>query len=65
MLRYVKHHLDTIADVDIYPIISLLIFFIFFTMIIVKAYTKKKEEINEISALPLDDELTTTNNNLS
>ncbi|GLB48903.1 hypothetical protein Y10_12710 [Neptunitalea sp. Y10] len=65
MLKFIKHHLDTIADIEIYPIISLLIFFLFFTMIIVRAFTKKKDYIKEISALPLEDELTTTNNNLS
>ena len=27
MLKYIKHHLDTISGVEIYPIISLLLFF--------------------------------------
>ncbi len=60
MLKFIKHHLDTISDVDIYPIISLLIFFTFFTMITVRAFTRKKEYIKEISALPLEDD---SNNN--
>ncbi|SFU33367.1 hypothetical protein SAMN05216480_101807 [Pustulibacterium marinum] len=56
MLKFIKHHLDTISDVDIYPIISLLIFFSFFTMITVRAFTRKKEYINKISALPLEED---------
>ena len=38
MLKFVKHNLETISGVEIYPIISLTIFFtafIFFLMIIV------------------------------
>lgn len=64
MLKFIKHHMDTISDIEIYPVISLLIFFLFFTMVIVKVIRQKKEFINEISALPLhDDEYTTTTNN--
>ncbi|HAB26526.1 MAG TPA: CcoQ/FixQ family Cbb3-type cytochrome c oxidase assembly chaperone, partial [Xanthomarina gelatinilytica] len=33
MLKYVKNHMETIAGVEIFPIISLLIFFIFFVVL--------------------------------
>lgn len=57
MLKFVKHHLDTITGVEIYPIISLLIFFTFFTLVIIRVIRQKKEYIQEISALPLNDDI--------
>lgn len=47
-----------IEGIEIYPIISLLIFFIFFAMLFVWVFTAKKQHIDEMSNLPFD----TTNN---
>lgn len=55
MLKFVKHNLDTIDGVAIYPIISLGIFFTAFVLYTVWAFTYSKEKIKEISALPLND----------
>jgi cytochrome c oxidase cbb3-type subunit IV len=55
MLKFVKHNLESIAGVEIYPILSLLIFFIFFVVLYTWTYTYKKEKINEMSRLPLGD----------
>ncbi|KOS05718.1 cytochrome C oxidase subunit IV [Flavobacterium akiainvivens] len=55
MLKFVKHNLESIAGVEIYPILSLLIFFIFFVALYTWTYTYKKEKINEMSRLPLAD----------
>lgn len=30
MLKFIKHNMETISGIEIYPIISLLIFFLFF-----------------------------------
>ncbi|MEN9336272.1 MAG: hypothetical protein RLZZ500_1259 [Bacteroidota bacterium] len=56
MLKFVKHNLETIAGVEIYPIISLTIFFAAFVLFTVWAMTYSKETLNEISDLPLNDE---------
>ena len=56
MLKFVKHNLETIAGVEIYPIISLRIFFTAFILFTVWALTYSKEKIKEISELPLNDE---------
>lgn len=62
MLKFIKHHVDTISDIEIYPIISLLIFFIFFSAVTIKVIRQKKEYINSMSNLPLEaDELDNTN----
>lgn len=56
MLKFIKHNMDTISGIEIYPIISLLIFFIFFVALYTWAYTYKKEKITELSHIPFEDE---------
>jgi cytochrome c oxidase cbb3-type subunit IV len=55
MLKFIKHNMDTIDGVSIYPIISLTIFFTAFVLFTLWAMTYKKETIKEISELPLKD----------
>ncbi len=55
MLKFIKHNLETINDVEIYPIISLSIFFVVFVSFFIWAMTYKKEKIKELSNLPLND----------
>lgn len=55
MLKYIKGNLERIEDVQIYPIISLLIFFIFFTALLWWVFTVKNAHINEVSSIPLND----------
>ncbi|MBQ0116818.1 MAG: CcoQ/FixQ family Cbb3-type cytochrome c oxidase assembly chaperone [Flavobacterium sp.] len=61
MLKFIKHNLDTILGIEIYPIISLLIFFSFFIMLYVWVFTYRKEKIEELSQLPLEDHCVTSN----
>jgi cbb3-type cytochrome oxidase subunit 3 len=62
MLKFIKHNLDTISGIEIYPILSLLIFFLFFVALYVWTYTYKKEKIDEMSRIPLDDKQDTETN---
>lgn len=62
MLKFIKHHLTGIDGIEIYPIISLLIFFIFFVVLFAWVFTAKKDYIKEVSQLPL--EAKTTNNKI-
>ncbi len=55
MLRYIKHNLTGIDGVEIYPIISLLIFVLFFSLMIFYVIRMKKKDIEEVSGLPLED----------
>jgi cytochrome c oxidase cbb3-type subunit IV len=55
MFEQIKHNMETIAGVAIYPIISLLIFFVFFLALGIWVFTYKKEKIQELSQLPLKD----------
>lgn len=57
MLKFIKHNLETISGVEIYPIISLIIFFTFFVALFFWVFTYKKDKIKELSELPIKDEL--------
>ncbi len=46
--------MESIDGVMIYPLISLLIFFIFFVVLFLWVITAKKKDIDEVSQLPLD-----------
>jgi len=54
MLKFIKHHMTSIEGIEIYPIISLLIFAIFFTALIIWVIKTDKKVIKEISKYPLD-----------
>jgi fructose-specific phosphotransferase system IIC component len=56
MMRFITHNLTSIDGIAIYPIISLLIFVMFFTIMITYVIRMKKDTIEELSAIPLEDE---------
>ena len=60
MLKFIKHHMEGIDGVAIYPIISLLIFFIFFVVLFYWVSTAKKPYIDKVSNIPFE---SSTNNN--
>jgi cbb3-type cytochrome oxidase subunit 3 len=53
-MKIVINSLERIAGVEIFPIISLLIFFIFFVLVTYLIMRTSNEEIEEMSQLPLD-----------
>lgn len=55
MFEQIKHNMETIVGVAIYPIISLLIFFFFFLGLAIWAFSYKKDKIEEMSQIPLKD----------
>ena len=56
MLKFIKQNMDTIIGIEVYPIISLLIFFVFFIALYTWTFTYKKEKINELSQIPFENE---------
>lgn len=50
-----KYYLESIAGIDIIPMISLLFFLAFFIAITIYVVTLNKEVVNEISNLPFND----------
>jgi cytochrome c oxidase cbb3-type subunit IV len=49
-----KSVLESISGVDIYPIVSLVIFFLFFTGVIIWVFKADKSYINKMGSLPLE-----------
>jgi hypothetical protein len=56
MLNFVKNYMDSISGIEIYPIISMLIFFSFFMVLFWWVFTAKKDYIETVSNIPLDNQ---------
>ncbi|WP_347925246.1 CcoQ/FixQ family Cbb3-type cytochrome c oxidase assembly chaperone [Pontimicrobium sp. SW4] len=56
MLKYIKDHMESITGIEIYPIISLLIFFTFFMILFWWVISAKKDYIQTVSNIPLDNQ---------
>ncbi|MEM0940096.1 MAG: CcoQ/FixQ family Cbb3-type cytochrome c oxidase assembly chaperone [Bacteroidota bacterium] len=55
MLKFIKHHMETIAGIEIYPIISFLIFFLFFLILTIYVIKVDKKTFKDMSNIPLND----------
>lgn len=64
MLRFIKGNLTSIDGVEIFPIISLLIFVIFFTGLIIYTIKMDKKHIEEMSGTPLEEDTSYKNSGL-
>jgi len=62
MLKFIKGHMDSIFGIEIYPLISFIIFFSFFVGLIIFVIGMKKNHIAEMSDLPLDSTSYNSNN---
>jgi len=54
MLKFVKNHMESIDGIAVYPMISLVIFFVFFALLFWWVFTAAKEHIREMEELPLE-----------
>lgn len=62
MLRFIKHNLTGMLHVEMYPLISLMIFTLFFAFVLWYVIKMSKTRVSEMSAMPLDlDENTNSN----
>lgn len=55
MLKFIKGYVSSIDGIEIYPIISFIIFFAFFIAVTFYVVTAKKNYIEELSNMPFDD----------
>jgi hypothetical protein len=56
MLRYIKHNLTEIDGISFYPILSLLIFTLFFAVMLTFVFRMKKSRVEELSSIPLEED---------
>ena len=61
MLKFIKHHMETIVGIEIYPIISFIIFFTFFIVVLAYLVIQRTEYFDKMSMMPLDEEKPSTN----
>lgn len=54
MLKYIKNYAASIKDIDIYPIISMSIFVLFFIAVLYFVIKMDKKRVEEIRSMPLD-----------
>ncbi|MBI3135716.1 MAG: cbb3-type cytochrome c oxidase subunit 3 [Bacteroidetes bacterium] len=56
MLSYIKGNLTSIDGIEIFPIISLVIFFSFFVGLGIYVLRTDRKKIEELKQMPLDEE---------
>ena len=54
MLKFLKHHITSIEGIEVYPVISLTLFTLFFVALLVWVFRTDKQKIKEISEYPLE-----------
>ncbi len=56
MLKFIKHHMDTISGIGIFPVISFVIFFSIFCIALLYVWKARRTHIDHMAALPFTDE---------
>ncbi len=60
MLKFIKHHMDTIAGIGIFPVISFVLFFSFFLAMLWWLRSVSAAHIDHMAELPLVQDPTST-----
>jgi cbb3-type cytochrome oxidase subunit 3 len=55
MYKFIQQYTETIKGAEVYPMISLLIFFLFFVVLLWFVLKMSKERIDTLSNIPLDE----------
>lgn len=55
MFKFIKQYAETINSIEIYPIISLFIFLVFFIVLLVWVKKMRKDDVSEMANLPLNE----------
>ena len=54
MFKFIQQYAEKMTDVNIYPLISLVIFFLFFVILTVYVVKMDKKSVAMLSDIPLD-----------
>ena len=65
MFKFIKKYAESMDGINIYPMISLVIFFLFFVVLLYYVKKMDKTKVKEISRMPLDQDSQLTENVLS
>jgi cytochrome c oxidase cbb3-type subunit 4 len=56
MLKFISHHAESITGIEIYPLVSLCIFFVFFVGLLVYVTRISKAQIRFMESMPLEND---------
>ena len=56
MYKFIKQYAETMTNANIYPMISLFIFLVFFVVLLVMVKKMRKEKVTQLSNIPFDNE---------
>jgi hypothetical protein len=56
MFKFIKQYAEKMNNAEIYPMISLLIFFLFFVILLVLVKKMGKDRVDELSNIPFEKE---------
>jgi hypothetical protein len=56
MLKYIKHHMDSIDGISIYPVLSLLIFTLFFAGLLIYTFRLDRSFISKMKNQPFGED---------
>lgn len=59
MFKFIKQYAETIVGIEVYPLISMMIFFLFFLGVTAYVVFLRKSYINEMEQLPIESDSTT------
>ncbi|MBC7388441.1 MAG: CcoQ/FixQ family Cbb3-type cytochrome c oxidase assembly chaperone [Opitutaceae bacterium] len=54
MLKFIKQHVSSISGIEIYPLISFVLFFAFFIGVAIWVIKGNKQHFKDMSQIPLD-----------
>lgn len=61
MFKFIKQYAETIVGIEVYPMISMMIFLLFFVGVTAYVFFLRKSYINELEQMPLDNQTTENN----
>jgi cytochrome c oxidase cbb3-type subunit 4 len=56
MFKFIKQYAETMENANVYALISMFIFLIFFIVLLIFVKNMSKEKIKELSNIPLEDD---------
>lgn len=51
----IRNVLERIGNIEIWPVVSLIIFFVFFVLVLIRVFTTDKKHIDKMKEMPLED----------
>jgi len=63
-MEIVSRYLENISGISIFPMISLILFVLFFSLILIHTMAINKEDAKSLSEIPLEEDAENLNNNI-